>query len=242
MGKIFSKLRRGKRRNLDRVSITNKNNHEAKAAARKKRKAKELDDKGVMSHFGYNLMDTIGRGAYARVQRGYSEHLDKTVAIKIIDRKKIPGDVKMKFLPREIRIIYHLRHENIVHCYDILKAKDKIYMILEMMREGDLLKFVVNKRFVEEGKAKKISKGLASALKYLHEKRIAHRDLKLENVLLDCNLSPKLTDFGFARHVDTHGLSKTYCGSAAYAPMEILSGKLRLSFLKSYLFGVSLII
>lgn len=190
-----------------------------------KTETNKLNNKIILEHFGYRITDTIGRGTYATVQRCYAEHLKREVAVKIIDRSKIPADVKEKFLPRELKITYNLKHANIVKCYNIMKAKNTIYMILELV-EGDLLTFVVNEKFIEEKQAKYLTKGITSALQYLHHNNIAHRDLKLENILLDCNLVPKLSDFGFARQVQKHSLSRTYCGSAAYAPIEILSGNL----------------
>ena len=225
MGKLFSKFRRRKLRNLEKLSAVSKtgSNHEGNEPV--KRKKGKLDEKMIMKHFGYDLFDKIGQGAYAVVRYGYSEKTKKSIAIKIIDRNKIPTDVKKKFLPRELRITYFMDHENIVKCYDIMKVKEKIYMILDIMENGDLLRFVVKHNFIEETTSNSLSKGIISGLKYLHDRKIAHRDLKLENILLDCNFVPKLSDFGFARHCDLQNLSKTYCGSTAYAPMEILSGK-----------------
>ena len=67
---------------------------------------------------------------------------------------------------------------------------------------------------------------IVAALNYLHSKNILHRDLKCENILLNEDMKPLLTDFGFAKCVrNLHDPNETYCGSSAYAPIEILKGK-----------------
>eukprot|EP00112_Aurelia_sp_Birch-Aquarium-sp1_P019085 Seg4656.2 transcript_id=Seg4656.2/GoldUCD/mRNA.D3Y31 product="Testis-specific serine/threonine-protein kinase 1" protein_id=Seg4656.2/GoldUCD/D3Y31 len=187
-------------------------------------KVRHYDDKAIMRHFGYELHETIGRGAYAKVKRGHANRTNMPVAIKVVDREKTPSEVRRKFLPREVKIAIGLKHDNIVRCYEALKARNKIYMVLELVDNGDLLKYVMKENFIVEEKAKGLMKAILSAVKYLHDMKIVHRDLKLENILLDQNLNPKLSDFGFARRVDTEKLSSTFCGSAAYAPLEILSG------------------
>lgn len=93
---------------------------------------------------------------------------------------------------------------------------------------GDLLDFVKRNGPVIEQQSKLWFRQMASGLHYLHSKNIAHRDLKCENILLSRKFNVKLADFGFARFcVDDSGrrvLSETYCGSAAYAAPEVVSG------------------
>ena len=76
-----------------------------------------------------------------------------------------------------------------------------------------------------ENKCKKIIKGLASALKHLHQRFIAHRDMKLENVILDDNLNPKLIDFGFSTCLGKEKQIKIFCGTPSYMAPEIVQKK-----------------
>lgn len=93
---------------------------------------------------------------------------------------------------------------------------------------GDLLDFIKLHGAIPEQQAKIWFRQMASGLKYLHGKNIAHRDLKCENILLSRRYNVKLADFGFARFcVNENGrrvLSRTYCGSAAYAAPEVVAG------------------
>ncbi len=186
-----------------------------------------INNHAVLKQQGYDLFETIGIGAYAIVKRGYCRKREKNVAVKLVDQNRVPRQVKNKFLPRELKIAIFAKHENIVQCFEVIKADSMIYMILEMIENGDLLSYVVKNDFVQERKAKRMLKGIAAAVKYLHDNNIVHRDIKLENILLDKNLVPKLSDFGFARDSNADSkLCRTYCGSAAYAPLEILLGGL----------------
>ena len=104
--------------------------------------------------------------------------------------------------------------------YDYLINGEKIYMLLEYATGGDMLTYIqkLNSRIPEKD-CKLWMKQLCNAVQYLHLKNIIHRDLKLENLLIDTNKNLKLCDFGFCKDVSkgSDELSKTYCGSKAYA-------------------------
>eukprot|EP00794_Sanderia_malayensis_P018271 gene18271-20091_t len=187
-------------------------------------KRKSVNNYDLLKRQGFDVYETIGFGAYSIVKRGYYRYRRESVAIKIVDRRKVPKVVRRKFLPREVEILCGSSHANILHCFGAIKSTTMIYMIVELVENGDLLSFVVKNDYIEERMATKMFKGIASAVRYLHENNIAHRDLKLENVLLTKDLVPKLSDFGFTRIAEHSELCKTYCGSAAYAPLEILTG------------------
>ncbi|XP_030377691.1 testis-specific serine/threonine-protein kinase 2 isoform X3 [Scaptodrosophila lebanonensis] len=100
---------------------------------------------------------------------------------------------------------------------------------MQLAENGTLLDYVREKKFLDEPQARTLFRQLISAVEYIHSKNVVHRDIKCENLLLDENWNLKLIDFGFARK-DTKTsdnqvvLSKTFCGSYAYASPEILKG------------------
>ncbi|XP_072455938.1 testis-specific serine/threonine-protein kinase 1-like [Notamacropus eugenii] len=189
-----------------------------------------MDDAAVLKRRGYIMGINLGEGSYAKVKSAYSERLKFNVAVKIIDRRKAPTDFLEKFLPREIEILAMLNHRSIVKTYEIFETSDgKVYIVMELGVQGDLLEFIKTRGALHEDDARKKFHQLSSAVKYCHDLDVVHRDLKCENLLLDKDFNIKLSDFGFSKRCvrDDNGrimLSKTFCGSAAYAAPEVLQG------------------
>ncbi|NXN41181.1 TSSK1 kinase, partial [Rhinoptilus africanus] len=179
---------------------------------------------------GYSLSEMLGEGSYGKVKSAYSDRLKCNVAIKIINKKKTPQDFLERFLPREIEALKRLHHPSIIETYEIFESSaGKVYIVMELGEKGNLLDYIKITGAMKEDIARIKFNQLASAVKHCHDLDIAHRDLKCENILLDENLNIKLSDFGFSKSLsrDENGktiLSKTFCGSAAYAAPEVLQG------------------
>ncbi|XP_074644417.1 testis-specific serine/threonine-protein kinase 1-like [Tubulanus polymorphus] len=179
--------------------------------------------------YGYKLGRTVGEGSYAKVKVADCISSGGKVAIKIINRKRAPKDFIEKFLPRELHVIQRVSQGNIVQIFNIFDLADAVFIIMEYADGGDLLDHIKGKGALPEPEARRMFKELCSAIKYCHSLNICHRDLKCENLLLDKEKHIKVSDFGFARscidpETNKRILSKTYCGSAAYASPEVLQG------------------
>ncbi|XP_032114227.1 testis-specific serine/threonine-protein kinase 1 [Sapajus apella] len=189
-----------------------------------------MDDAAVLKRRGYLLGINLGEGSYAKVKSAYSERLKFNVAIKIIDRKKAPADFLEKFLPREIEILAMLNHCSIIKTYEIFETSHgKVYIVMELAVQGDLLELIKTRGALHEDEARKKFRQLSLAIKYCHDLDVVHRDLKCDNLLLDKDFNIKLSDFSFSKRClrDDNGrmtLSKTFCGSPAYAAPEVLQG------------------
>ncbi|XP_012325522.1 testis-specific serine/threonine-protein kinase 1 [Aotus nancymaae] len=189
-----------------------------------------MDDAAVLKRRGYLLGIDLGEGSYAKVKSAYSERLKFNVAIKIIDRKKAPADFLEKFLPREIEILAMLNHCSIIKTYEIFETSHgKVYIVMELAVQGDLLELIKTRGALQEDEARKKFHQLSLAMKYCHDLDVVHRDLKCDNLLLDKDFNIKLSDFSFSKRClrDDNGrmtLSKTFCGSPAYAAPEVLQG------------------
>lgn len=177
-----------------------------------------------LKKLGYKLGKRIGEGSYSKVYYAQKSN-SKSFACKIVDRSKTSSDFHEKFLPRELKIIQKLSHPNIISVKAIFEMGPFICVFMDFCSHGDLLDCIIKNGALPNRKIKLFFGQLASAIYYLHTKEISHRDIKCENILIESSYSVKLTDFGFARIVIEKGkaiMSKTFCGSAAYASPEIL--------------------
>ncbi|XP_055989887.1 testis-specific serine/threonine-protein kinase 4 [Sorex fumeus] len=196
--------------------------------------------RSVMEEYGYEVGKVIGNGSYGTVYEAYFTKQKVMVAVKIISKKKASDEYLNKFLPREIQVMKVLRHKYLINFYQAIETTTRVYIILELAQGGDILEWIQRYGACSEAQAGKWFSQLTLGIAYLHSKGIVHRDLKLENLLLDKRENVKISDFGFAKMVPsnhslrsnspyrqvncfTH-LSQTYCGSFAYACPEILLG------------------
>lgn len=117
-----------------------------------------------------------------------------------------------------------MKHPNIVRLYDVIETDKYIGIILEYASGGELFDHILAHRYLKEKDAAKLFSQLISGVWYIHQKKIVHRDLKLENLLLDRNRNVIITDFGFANRFEhrTDDLMQTSCGSPCYAAPELV--------------------
>ncbi len=127
------------------------------------------------------------------------------VAIKLIKRDTVGSNPsRLAKIRREVTILRGLHHPNIVRLFDMVETDRYIGIILEYASGGELFDYILNHRYLKDGSARRLFAQLVSGVGYLHKKGIVHRDLKLENLLLDSNRNIIITDFGFANTFDPH--------------------------------------
>ncbi|KFK36106.1 hypothetical protein AALP_AA4G078300 [Arabis alpina] len=174
----------------------------------------------------YELGRTLGEGNSAKVKFATDIFSGESFAVKIIDKSRITR-INVSFqIKREIRTLKVLKHPNIVRLHEVLASKTKIYMVLECVTGGDLFDRIVSKGKLSETKGRKMFQQLIDGISYCHNKGVFHRDLKLENVLLDAKGNIKITDFGLSalpQHFREDGLLHTTCGSPNYVAPEVLA-------------------
>jgi protein-serine/threonine kinase len=156
------------------------------------------------SKFGnYILGQTLGEGEFGKVKMGWKRDSTVEVAIKLIRRETLGGNQnRLQKIYREIQILRQLDHPNIVRLHEMVETDRHIGIILEYASGGELFDYILNHRYLKDGPARKLFSQLISGVGYLHRKGIVHRDLKLENLLLDRNKNIIITDFGFANTFD----------------------------------------
>lgn len=138
--------------------------------------------------------------------------------------KQIPKAMSAA-LTREIHHHRQLHHPNITQMYEVIATESSVWIVAELCSGGELFDYLVEKGRLAEDETKIMFGQLCLAVAYLHDKGIVHRDLKLENVLLDERCRVKLGDFGFTREFDRGTLMETFCGTTGYASPEMLQGK-----------------
>lgn len=172
----------------------------------------------------YLLLRTLGEGEFGKVKLGLHTQWGEEVAVKLIRRGNIDSAVRMTKIEREIEVLRTLKHPNIVRLYDVIETDKYIGIILEYASGGELFDHILAHRYLREKDACKLFAQLISGVWYIHQKKIVHRDLKLENLLLDRHRNVIITDFGFANRFEhrSDDLMQTSCGSPCYAAPELV--------------------
>ena len=176
------------------------------------------------------LVREIGSGGMSTVFLGRDEVLDRPVAVKILRSDLEGSDVSARF-QREGRTAARLSHPNIVQVYDAgedyLDGREVSYIVVEYVPGGDLKALIDRRGPLPGAMLSRIGAAVADGLAHAHERGVIHRDIKPQNVLIDEYGSPKLTDFGIARALDTAHSTSTdsYLGTATYSSPEQLQGE-----------------
>jgi len=164
----------------------------------------------------------IGEGSYASVF--YAEDkLGNKFAVKKVDKRK----TDINFIKREVKLGTALRHANLAKIFCSFEDKDFAYILMEYIEGSDLFEYLTNELeencAMEVDSVRKLFWDIAKVVKFCHENGYYHRDLKLENILLDNDGQPKLIDFGFCFEGTPFDKCIEMLGSTDYACPEILS-------------------
>lgn len=126
---------------------------------------------------------------------------------------------------KEVNLLLKLRHSTVVKNYETIETQKHIIIVMELCAGGDLLNYVRKRRRLKEPTAQKIFKQIIDGLSYIHSKNIAHRDIKLDNILLDGKGNVKIADFGVSRQIQEGQMMREQCGTPAYIAPEILRNR-----------------
>ncbi|NXP02247.1 NUAK2 kinase, partial [Thinocorus orbignyianus] len=189
----------------------------------KKQAVKRHHHKHNLKH-RYEFLETLGKGTYGKVKKA-RERSGKLVAIKSIRKDKIKDEQDLVHIRREIEIMSSLNHPHIIAVHEVFENSSKIVIVMEYASKGDLYDYISERQRLTEQEARHFFRQVVSAVYYCHKNGIVHRDLKLENILLDANGNIKIADFGLSNVYQQDKLLQTYCGSPLYASPEIINGK-----------------
>ncbi|KAK4697408.1 hypothetical protein P7C71_g655, partial [Lecanoromycetidae sp. Uapishka_2] len=200
-------VRREQERQLEAVPglavVNNVTADDVKATPRSRQDYSQTSSSGGRrkeTRFGeYVLGQTLGEGEFGKVKLGWKKTGEVQVAIKLIRRETLgQNPSRLPKIYREVSILRGLEHPNIVKLHEMIETSPYIGIILEYASGGELFDYILTHRYLKDNTARKLFAQLVSGVGYLHKKGIVHRDLKLENLLLDRNRNIVITDFGFA--------------------------------------------
>ncbi|KAG5671704.1 hypothetical protein PVAND_001887 [Polypedilum vanderplanki] len=172
----------------------------------------------------FDIIKKLGQGTYGKVQLGINKETGQEVAIKTIKKSKIETEADLIRIRREVQIMSSVQHPNIIHIYEVFENREKMVLVMEFAAGGELYDYLSDRKVLAEEEARRIFRQVATAIYYCHKHKICHRDLKLENILLDEHGNAKIADFGLSNVFDEQRLLATFCGSPLYASPEIVKG------------------
>ncbi|XP_077224338.1 serine/threonine-protein kinase SAPK2-like [Tasmannia lanceolata] len=177
-----------------------------------------------MERFGrYVSVKDIGSGNFGVAKLVKDKGTNELFAVKCIERgRKIDENVK-----REVMNHRSLRHPNIIRFKEVLLTPTHLAIVMEYAAGGELFERIRSAGRFSEDEARFFFQQLISGVSYCHSMRICHRDLKLENTLLDGSTAPrlKICDFGYSKSSVLHSQPKSTVGTPAYIAPEVLSRK-----------------
>uniref|UniRef100_A0A671WWD8 non-specific serine/threonine protein kinase n=1 Tax=Sparus aurata TaxID=8175 RepID=A0A671WWD8_SPAAU len=170
-------------------------------------------------HVGnYRLLKTIGKGNFAKVKLARHTLTGREVAIKIIDKTQLNPTSLQK-----VRLCLCCCFS--VKLFEVIETDKTLYLVMEYASGGEVFDYLVAHGRMKEKEARAKFRQIVSAVEYCHQKRIVHRDLKAENLLLDADMNIKIADFGFSNEFTLGSKLDTFCGSPPYAAPELFQGK-----------------
>ncbi|XP_059570837.1 ribosomal protein S6 kinase alpha-2 isoform X3 [Alligator mississippiensis] len=174
-------------------------------------------------HFtdGYEIKEDIGVGSYSVCKRCVHKATEAEFAVKIIDKSKRDPSEEIEILLR------YGQHPNIITLKDVYDDGKYVYLVMELMRGGELLDRILRQKCFSEREASAVLCTIAKTVDYLHSQGVVHRDLKPSNILyMDESGNPdsiRICDFGFAKQLRAeNGLLMTPCYTANFVAPEVL--------------------
>ena len=180
--------------------------------------------KTKMNFYKYGRL--LGKGAYGKVNVCLHALTGRLVAIKSINKSKIKKERQKLKIKLETLIMKTLSESNnIVKIYETYETKNHICIVMEYICAGDLVSYIKKRSKLTETVSKFIFKQIILALQYIHNHNIVHRDIKLDNILIDLDNNIKICDFGVSKIIKKGDIMLDQCGTPAYIAPEILKNQ-----------------
>ncbi|KAK4940452.1 hypothetical protein LTR10_019436 [Elasticomyces elasticus] len=194
--------------------------HKAKLANSYSELLEQFSSKELKTVGNYSLGKLIGKGSFGKV---YLARHNLTNGSKVVLKASNKDDGN---LAREIHHHRQFIHPHIARLYEVIITETLVWLVLEYCQGDELYNYLCKHGPLPVETVQKIFTQLVGAVAYIHSKSCVHRDLKLENVLLDKHNNVKLCDFGFTREYEgKSNYLQTFCGTICYSAPEMLRGE-----------------
>ncbi|ODV85327.1 hypothetical protein CANARDRAFT_28589 [[Candida] arabinofermentans NRRL YB-2248] len=179
--------------------------------------------KGKYSLKDFTIMRTLGTGSFGRVHLVKSVHNNRFYAIKVLKKAQVIRMKQVEHTNDERRMLKLVEHPFLIRMWGTYQDSRNLFMVMDYIEGGELFSLLRKSQRFPNPVAKFYAAEVTLALEYLHSHNIIYRDLKPENILLDRNGHIKITDFGFAKEVET--VTWTLCGTPDYIAPEVITTK-----------------
>ena len=172
----------------------------------------------------YRVLKLIGRGAFANVYQLATLSEGELFAVKEIDLKRVIKEGLLgQEANKELAIMKKLSHSHVVQFVDWHQFESHLYIIMDFVPGGDLSTYTSASCLLSKSDVRQVANQISQALQYIHARKVTHRDVKPDNVLVQSTrpLHVKLTDFGLSKMIQGESLLKTFCGTLLYCAPEV---------------------
>ncbi|CAE7203793.1 fhkE [Symbiodinium microadriaticum] len=178
----------------------------------------------------WDLRTLLGKGSFSEVRLGIRVAGGQRQAVKVVNRSGFESFQSSRRsrlnLVSEAKLLLSLDHPGVVKCSEWFQTTTSLYLVMELVEGGDLLKNIINNGEFCEDHARRLFRDISEAVAYLHSRDVVHRDLKPDNVLLTnedrSRCAPKLADLGLAQLNARSTDSRTFCGTPHYFAPEVI--------------------
>ena len=182
--------------------------------------------KGAMFDDRYTIVKLLGTGGMGAVYQAVDTELGQTVAPKVLRPEVAKDAAQVKLLAKEVALAQRLKHPNLLELRHLETRSDPPYVVMELMDGGDVSTHLASQGGqLSTSEALGVMRNVLAGLETLHREKIAHLDIKPQNVLMTRSGGIKLADFGISSHLSETGKQSQGAGTPEYAPPEQLAGK-----------------